>query len=148
MVGERGFEPPTPWSRTRCSTRLSHSPNSLVDGTHHRARPGAFSRLMRSVKCSRTLGLVVLADGVSKIRDYGPDRLGFRCRCPELGHSSKRPPTKVGGRSFNTNSYWFCCAGAAGAFGKIPSIGARFFSSPAGSGSGLRGIIWSRIAAL
>ena len=30
MVGERGFEPPTPWSRTRCSTRLSHSP-TLVD---------------------------------------------------------------------------------------------------------------------
>jgi hypothetical protein len=26
VVGERGFEPPTPWSRTRCSTRLSHSP--------------------------------------------------------------------------------------------------------------------------
>ena len=26
MVGERGFEPPTPWSRTRCSTRLSHAP--------------------------------------------------------------------------------------------------------------------------
>src|SRR5580693_8412268 len=31
LVGERGFEPPTPWSRTRCSTRLSHSPTkSLV----------------------------------------------------------------------------------------------------------------------
>ena len=29
MVGERGFEPPTPWSRTRCSTRLSHSPTSF-----------------------------------------------------------------------------------------------------------------------
>ena len=29
MVGERGFEPPTPWSRTRCSTRLSHSPTGL-----------------------------------------------------------------------------------------------------------------------
>jgi hypothetical protein len=28
MVGERGFEPPTPWSRTRCSTRLSHSPTN------------------------------------------------------------------------------------------------------------------------
>src|ERR1700691_205914 len=28
MVGERGFEPPTPWSRTRCSTRLSHSPTT------------------------------------------------------------------------------------------------------------------------
>src|SRR5437763_7989539 len=26
LVGERGFQPPTPWSRTRCSTRLSHSP--------------------------------------------------------------------------------------------------------------------------
>jgi hypothetical protein len=30
MVGERGFEPPTPWSRTRCSTRLSHSPTTSV----------------------------------------------------------------------------------------------------------------------
>src|SRR5438270_5248990 len=30
MVGERGFEPPTPWSRTRCSTRLSHSPTCAV----------------------------------------------------------------------------------------------------------------------
>jgi hypothetical protein len=29
LVGERGFEPPTPWSRTRCSTRLSHSPTKL-----------------------------------------------------------------------------------------------------------------------
>src|SRR5260221_6479815 len=29
LVGERGFEPPTPWSRTRCSTRLSHSPTVL-----------------------------------------------------------------------------------------------------------------------
>ena len=28
MVGEIGFEPTTPWSRTRCSTRLSHSPNT------------------------------------------------------------------------------------------------------------------------
>ena len=29
LVGERGFEPPTPWSRTRCSTRLSHSPTKV-----------------------------------------------------------------------------------------------------------------------
>src|SRR5690242_5095449 len=28
MVGERGFEPPAPTSRTWCSTRLSYSPNS------------------------------------------------------------------------------------------------------------------------
>ena len=26
MVGVRGFEPPTPASRTQCSTRLSHTP--------------------------------------------------------------------------------------------------------------------------
>src|ERR1700733_5715011 len=32
MVGERGFEPPTPWSRTRCSTRLSHSPTLRLEG--------------------------------------------------------------------------------------------------------------------
>ena len=29
MVGETGFEPATPWSRTKCSTRLSHSPIRL-----------------------------------------------------------------------------------------------------------------------
>ena len=29
LVGERGFEPPTPWYRTRCSTRLSHSPTEV-----------------------------------------------------------------------------------------------------------------------
>jgi homocysteine S-methyltransferase len=40
MVGERGFEPPTPWSRTRCSTRLSHSP-IVVEGSRHTERPGS-----------------------------------------------------------------------------------------------------------
>ena len=30
MVGETGFEPATPWSRTRCSTRLSHSPTKAI----------------------------------------------------------------------------------------------------------------------
>jgi hypothetical protein len=45
MVGERGFEPPTPWSRTRCSTRLSHSPNDraqsgrTVDPDYNREWP-------------------------------------------------------------------------------------------------------------
>src|SRR5882762_10521205 len=29
LVGETGFEPATPWSRTRCSTRLSHSPKCV-----------------------------------------------------------------------------------------------------------------------
>ena len=30
MVGKRGFEPPTPASRTLCSTRLSHVPTYTV----------------------------------------------------------------------------------------------------------------------
>ena len=29
LVGARGFEHPTPWSRTRCSTRLSHAPTRV-----------------------------------------------------------------------------------------------------------------------
>ena len=27
MVGKTGFEPATPWSQTKCSTKLSHFPN-------------------------------------------------------------------------------------------------------------------------
>ena len=30
MVGARGFEPPTPWSRTRCATRLRYAPTCVV----------------------------------------------------------------------------------------------------------------------
>src|SRR5512139_1966835 len=30
MVGMTGFEPATPWSRTRCSTRLSHIPTETA----------------------------------------------------------------------------------------------------------------------
>jgi hypothetical protein len=30
MVGARGFEPPTPWSRTRCATRLRYAPTGRV----------------------------------------------------------------------------------------------------------------------
>ena len=28
MVGKTGFEPATPWSQTKCSTKLSHFPNN------------------------------------------------------------------------------------------------------------------------
>jgi hypothetical protein len=43
LVGETGFEPATPWSRTKCSTRLSHSPISarrreLLSGPAKRGR--------------------------------------------------------------------------------------------------------------
>ena len=30
VVGARGFEPPTPWSRTRCATRLRYAPRRRV----------------------------------------------------------------------------------------------------------------------
>jgi hypothetical protein len=30
MVGARGFEPPTPWSRTKCATRLRYAPTRLI----------------------------------------------------------------------------------------------------------------------
>ena len=29
VVGVQGFEPWTPWSQTRCATRLRHTPTSL-----------------------------------------------------------------------------------------------------------------------
>ena len=30
MVGKTGFEPATPWSQTKCSTKLSHFPILMV----------------------------------------------------------------------------------------------------------------------
>ena len=30
MVGKTGFEPATPWSQTKCSTKLSHIPKKMV----------------------------------------------------------------------------------------------------------------------
>ena len=34
MVGKTGFEPATPWSQTKCSTKLSHFPkkNGVLEG--------------------------------------------------------------------------------------------------------------------
>ncbi len=29
MVGEIGFEPTTPWTQTRCATKLRHSPTFI-----------------------------------------------------------------------------------------------------------------------
>ena len=41
LVGERGFEPPAPTSRTWCSTRLSYSPALSGGGLITRRLPGA-----------------------------------------------------------------------------------------------------------
>ncbi len=42
-VGARGFEPPTPWSRTRCATRLRYAPHadgkSSLCGAHDARSP-------------------------------------------------------------------------------------------------------------
>src|SRR5690349_3048251 len=38
VVGARGFEPPTPRSRTECSTRLSHAPTA--DSSYSKCGPG------------------------------------------------------------------------------------------------------------
>src|SRR5690606_37588550 len=47
LVGETGFEPATPSSRTRCSTRLSHSP---AYGRRPNGRRGIYRLRRRSVK--------------------------------------------------------------------------------------------------
>ena len=51
-------------------------------------------------------------------------------------------------QSFPTNCYFLSVSAGGTAPGKMPSSGARFFSSRSGCGSGLRGSIWSRCAAL
>jgi hypothetical protein len=48
MVGARGFEPPTPWSRTRCATRLRYAPNACC---------GEMSMKVLSVRLKRAGGL-------------------------------------------------------------------------------------------
>ena len=30
MVGAEGFEPPTPWSQTRCATKLRYAPSDVT----------------------------------------------------------------------------------------------------------------------
>src|SRR5438045_409894 len=42
VVGARGFEPPTPWSRTRCATRLRYAPEtSEVKRSYASAAPAS-----------------------------------------------------------------------------------------------------------
>ncbi len=53
IIGLVGFEPTASWSRTRRSTKLSHSPNELIV----LARPGA-SYFAHFVEDSKELALV------------------------------------------------------------------------------------------
>jgi len=64
--------------------------------------------------------------------------------------AAKSPPRFHAEADFGSQPANYCFSGVAGgvAPGKMPSIGLRRCSSSTGLGSGLRGIIWSRIAAL
>ena len=44
MVGKTGFEPATPWSQTKCSTKLSYFP--IINGAPDRSR--TYNLLIRS----------------------------------------------------------------------------------------------------
>jgi hypothetical protein len=76
MVGERGFEPPAPTSRTWCSTRLSYSPvpsggGLITTGTGASNRPDGLERLAKTGKWNPE------ADGPASIRPRagrGPSR--------------------------------------------------------------------------
>jgi hypothetical protein len=84
MVGERGFEPPTPWSRTRCSTRLSHSPTLCSRRWRNRGRPSQKTsgflvdyntHRHTSVPAFATGGAVLQNPWLSETWGYGYDRL-------------------------------------------------------------------------
>ncbi len=164
MVGERGFEPPTPWSRTRCSTRLSHSPNilevritvrQLVRLLHEYAQISvAESRALTGARTGIDVGVGfrIIADFLHTARSP----VFARSLCPvvpaagsfgdqtawEMHIGSLVPQRRVGSYFFSS----FFSSGSAP--GKMPSSGARSFSIRSGSGRGLRGIISSRCAAL
>src|SRR5258707_8701435 len=55
MVGARGFEPPTPWSRTRCATRLRYAPTAYArDSRKNPITASARSLLTAEYPCGYT----------------------------------------------------------------------------------------------
>src|SRR5947208_5345650 len=58
LVGASGFEPPTPRSRTECSTRLSHAP-TYIDVYH--TPPGKRRSAYSTIVCLRTAATIALA---------------------------------------------------------------------------------------
>src|SRR5271155_2034611 len=87
LVGERGFEPPTPWSRTRCSTRLSHSPTddwmTATTGTAWRLEPNQYSILRSSDLGPRHAGDRL---AWSPLRPLNDQIRRVRKGCYNLGH--------------------------------------------------------------
>src|SRR5437764_736096 len=87
LVGERGFEPPTPWSRTRCSTRLSHSPTSFPRSAHGN---GTASR-EQSFYCDYNIRIIEAVES-SQENHAGEPRavpLGIHLEGPFISHTRR-----------------------------------------------------------
>src|SRR5450755_4165888 len=69
LVGERGFEPPTPWSRTRCSTRLSHSPTYAEAPEELRGALTGTTRLPTNYNTRRRPLPPLLSEGGPRVYD-------------------------------------------------------------------------------
>ena len=84
MVGVRGFEPPTPASRTQCSTRLSHTPTFFSTRAKGRrcAEEGAYSHGFRTSQAgnSRLLKKSLIYENSSVFRCCIPESLGVSHR--------------------------------------------------------------------
>ncbi len=61
LVGARGFEPPTPWSQTRCATGLRHAPTNLggESAAENRRHVGGASNACEIVRWVTTSGATV-----------------------------------------------------------------------------------------
>jgi hypothetical protein len=91
LVGLAGFEPTTPASRTRCSTKLSHNPSVGTAGFEPTAArpPAACSSKLSYVPLSTRTGNRTPISGFVDLR---PVRwtMRVRCRRVELNHRSPR----------------------------------------------------------
>jgi hypothetical protein len=109
MVGETGFEPATPWSRTKCSTRLSHSPRCLA-GAARVGRSGRTARVRPRFYCP--------VSGVSSVRSRAAAARAdvrtcpFRLRGSELGGADPTVASRERqrGRTWEKSSPPITCA--------------------------------------
>lgn len=111
MVGVRGFEPPTPASRTQCSTRLSHTPTFFSTRARSRrcAEEGAYSHGFRTSQAGNSRLLKKsLVDENSSV---------FRCCIPEsLGVSHRSSQQRTAGRTGPAGEW---CNGNTAVFGTV-----------------------------
>jgi hypothetical protein len=77
LVGASGFEPPTPRSRTECSTRLSHAPTKAVRSGNCQQRPGTVAPKSHSTSSPTSR---IMLDSPTDLRT--------------LGVSGARPPNR------------------------------------------------------